>query len=154
VVTPKDPDLFACPILYMTGHGNVFFNAEETALLRRYLSGGGFLFADDNYGMDASFRREMRKLFPEHPLTELPFTHEICRCFYAFPDGIPKIHKHEGGAPHAFGIFHDGRMVVFYSFNTDLGDGWEDARVHNDPPEKREQAIRMGVNVIVYALTH
>ena len=149
-----DEDLFRYPFLYMTGHGRVSFSSAEAARLGRYLEAGGFLWADDNYGMDEYFRKEIRKVFPEAELAELPFSHEIYHSFYDFPSGLPKIHEHHGGSPRGYGVFHEGRLVVFYSFNTDIGDGMEDAEVHRDPPEKREQALRMGVNVVTYALTH
>ena len=147
-----DPDLWTYPYLYMTGHGNVRFTEEEVRLLRRYLTGGGFLHADDNYGLDESFRREMQRVFPEYELVEVPSDHAIYHSFYEFPEGLPKIHLHDGKPPQGYGIFHDGRLVVFYSYESDLGNGWEDAEVHNDPPEAREAAFRMGVNLFVYAL--
>jgi hypothetical protein len=151
-VTPLDPSLPDHPYLYMTGHGNVAFSPAERAALRAYLIGGGFLHADDNYGLDESFRREIREIFPDAELTELPVDHPIYHLFYDFPEGIPKIHEHDGKAPQGFGIFYGGRLVVFYSYETDLGDGWEDEGVHDDPPEIREQALRMGVNIFLYAL--
>jgi hypothetical protein len=149
-----DENLFAFPFVYMTGHGKIRFSDEEAARLRHYLVSGGFLWADDNYGMDEHFRREIRKVFPEAELTELPFDHEIYHIIYDFPEGLPKIHEHHGGPPHGYGIFYDGRLVVFYSYNTDIGDGLEDPEVHRDPPEKRQAAMRMAVNIAAYALTH
>ncbi len=146
--------VFDYPILFMTGHGNVRFTERELARLRRYLERGGFLHVDDNYGLDESWRRECARLFPEIPLVELPPDHEIYRIYYDFPDGLPKIHEHHGGPARGYAVFHQGRMVIFYSSNPDLGDGWEDAGVHDDPPDKREAALKMGVNVVVYALTH
>jgi hypothetical protein len=151
---PLDDDLFELPIILMTGHGNVRFTPEEAERLRWYLIHGGFLFADDNYGMDESFRREIRRVFPEAELVELPFDHEIYRAVYPMPQGLPKIHEHHGGAPRGYGIFHEGRMVVFYSYNTDILDGLEDPEVHGDPSEVREDAMEMAINVIVYAMTH
>jgi len=153
-VSLEDEALSLHPVLHMTGHGRVAFTDVEAARLREYLERGGFLWADDNYGMDRYLRAEMAKVFPEASFVELPFDHEIYHSFYRFPDGLPKIHEHDGGPPHGYGIFHGGRLVVFYSFNTDIGDGMEDTEVHNDPPEKHEAALRMGVNVVVYALTH
>lgn len=147
-----DPDLWTYPYLYMTGHGNVRFSAEEVQILRRYLSAGGFLHADDNYGLDESFRREMKRVFPEYELVEIPHDHAIYHTFYELPDGLPKVHLHDGKPSQGFGIFHEGRLVVFYSYESDLGNGWEDAERHNDPPEAREAAFRMGVNLFVYAL--
>ncbi len=147
-------DLYNYPYLYMTGHGNVRFTDEEVSRLREFLIGGGFLHADDNFGMDESFRREIGRVFPAKELVEIPFDHPIYQIFYRFPDGLPKIHKHHGGPPRGYGIFHGERMLVFYSYNTDLGDGWEDPDVHGNPPEKREEALRMGVNIFLYAVTH
>jgi len=151
-ITPLDPSLPDHPHLYMTGHGNVSFSAAERAALRAYLIGGGFLHADDNYGLNESFRREIREIFPDAELTEVPADHPIYHVFYDFPEGIPKIHEHDGNAPQGLGIFYGGRLVVFYSYETDLGDGWEDEGVHDDPPEVRELALRMGVNIFLYAL--
>jgi len=142
------------PILFMTGHGNVHFADAELARLRRYLERGGFLHVDDNYGLDESWRRECARLFPDSPLLELPADHEIYHIYYDFPAGLPKIHEHHGGPARGYAVFYEGRMVIFYSYNTDLGDGWEDADVHDDPPDKREAALKMGVNIVVYALTH
>jgi len=121
--------------------------------MREYLTNGGFLHADDNYGMDKAFRREMKRIFPDKELVELPFDHEIYNCFYQFPHGLPKIHEHDGKPAQGFGIFHEGRLVVFYTYETDLGNGWEDEEVHNNPPEKREAALKMGTNIIIYAMT-
>jgi len=149
-----DPKLFQYPYLYMTGHGKVRFSDEDVKILRNYFAGGGFLHADDNYGMDSTFRREIEKVFPDSPLIELPFDHDIYHSFYEFPNGLPKIHEHDAKPPKGFGMFYDNRLVVFYTYECDLGDGWEDPDVHNDPPEKREDAIKMGINIIVYSLTH
>ena len=151
-VTPLDPVLRDYPYLYMTGHGNVEFTPAERSALRDYLLAGGFLHADDNYGLDESFRAEMAEIFPDAELTEIPPGHPVFSTFYDFPDGLPKIHEHDGQAPQAFGIFLDGRMLVFYTFESDLGDGWEDEGVHEDTPELREDAIRMGVNIFLFAL--
>jgi hypothetical protein len=152
VVTLADADLWQLPYLYMTGHGNVRWNDAELATLRRYLQQGGFLHADDNYGMNESIRRELARLFPDRPLVEVPLDHAIYHLVYEFPRGIPKIHEHDGKPAQGFGIFLEGRLVVYYSYETDLGDGWEDPEVHKDPPEKREAALRMGVNLFVYAV--
>lgn len=149
-----DPKLFQYPYLYMTGHGKVRFSDEDIKILRKYFAAGGFLHADDNYGMDSTFRKEIEKVFPDSPLIELPFDHDIYHSFYKFPNGLPKIHEHDSESPQGFGIFYDDQLVVFYTYESDLGDGWEDPDVHNDPPEKREDAIRMGINIIVYSLTH
>ncbi|MEX0856315.1 MAG: DUF4159 domain-containing protein [Gemmatimonadota bacterium] len=153
VVTPLDPALRDYPFLYLTGHGNIAFTSEERRALRQYLESGGFLHADDNYGLDEAFRREMALLFPDRPLVEIPPDHPVFHVLYAFPEGLPKIHEHSGGAPQAFGIFHEGRLVVFYSYESDLGNGWEDPQVHDDPPELREAALRMGVNLFLYSVS-
>ena len=152
VVTATDPELWNYPLVFMTGHGNVKMSDEELRSMRRYLDQGGFLWADDNFGLDKSFRELMRRLYPETPLVELPFSHELFRSPNAFPNGAPKIHEHDGGPARAFGAFQDGRMVVFYSYDTDLGDGLEDAGVHPDAPEKRDLALRMGINIVLYAM--
>ncbi|MFV2006245.1 MAG: DUF4159 domain-containing protein [Longimicrobiales bacterium] len=150
---PLDPALRDYPFLYMTGHGNVRFTEDERAALREYLLSGGFLHADDNYGMDESFRREITAIFPDRELVELPAHHPVFHVVYDFPEGLPKIHEHDGGPPQAFGIFNGGRLMVFYSYESDLGDGWEDEGVHDDSSEIREAAIRMGVNLFVYVLS-
>jgi hypothetical protein len=152
VVTLNDDELWNVPYLYMTGHGNVHWSDRDLATLRRFLQQGGFLHADDNYGMDASIRRELGRLFPDNQLVEVPLDHPIYHLIYDFPKGIPKIHVHDGKPAQGFGIFLDGRLAVYYSYQTDLGDGWEDPEVHNDPPEKRESALRMGVNLFAYAV--
>jgi hypothetical protein len=152
VVTLRDDDLWNLPYLYMTGHGNVRWSEADLVTLRRYLRQGGFLHADDNYGMDASLRRELARLFPGEKLVEVPLSHPIYRLVYDFPKGIPKIHEHDKKPAQGFGIFLDRRLVVFYSYQTDLGDGWEDFEVHRDPPEKHEAALRMGVNLFAYAV--
>lgn len=151
-VAPLDPGLRDHPFLYMTGHGNVRFTAAERAALRGYLEGGGFLHADDNYGLDASFREEMARIFPDEELAAIPADHPVFHSVYDFPEGLPKIHEHDGNPPQALGIFLRGRLAVFYSYESDLGDGWEDPDVHDDDPEIREQALRMGVNLFVYVL--
>jgi hypothetical protein len=152
VVTLRDADLWQTPYLYMTGHGNLRWSDDELVILRRYLQQGGFLHADDNYGMDESLRRELKRLFPDLPLIEVPVDHPIYHLIYDFPQGLPKIHEHDGKPAQGFGIFIEGRLAVFYSYQTDLGDGWEDPEVHRDPPDKREAALRMGVNLFAYAV--
>jgi len=152
VVTLSDADLWTVPFIHMTGHGNVHWSDQDLATLRRYLWQGGFLHADDNYGMDESIRREFVRLFPDHPLVEVPLDHPIYHLIYDFPKGIPKIHVHDGKPAQGFGIFLNGRLAVFYSYQSDLGDGWEDFEVHHDPPEKHEAALRMGVNLFAYAV--
>jgi len=152
VVRPLDPALPDHPYLYMTGHGDVRFSARERAALREYLLGGGFLHADDNYGLDETFREEIAAIFPDRKLVEIPPGHPVFHLMYELPEGLPKVHEHDGARPQAFGIFEQGRLVVFYSYESDLGDGWEDPDVHDDPPAVREEALRMGVNLLLYAL--
>ena len=152
-VEPGSRDLHSFAFVHVTGHGRIRFTDAEARNLREYLLGGGFLHVDDNYGIDESFREAIRKVFPDRSLVELPFAHPISHCFFDFPGGLPKIHEHDGGPPHGYGIIHEGRVVLFYSLNTDLGDGWESAEVHNDPEEVRAQALRMGTNLLVYALS-
>ncbi|MCI0531122.1 MAG: DUF4159 domain-containing protein [candidate division Zixibacteria bacterium] len=152
VLDINDEKLFSYPFLYMTGHGNVNFSDKEASRLEKFLTGGGFLFANDSYGMDQAFRREMKKIFPSDELVELPFDHPVYHSFFDFPNGLPKIHKHDGKPAQGFGIIHQGRLVVFYAYESDIADGWEDPQVHNDPPEKREAALKMGVNILVQAL--
>jgi hypothetical protein len=152
VVTLSSPALWEVPYLYMTGHGNVRFSEADLVTLRRYLQQGGFLHADDNYGMDESLRRELARVFPDRPLVEVPLDHPIYNLVYQFPRGVPKIHEHDGKPAQGFGIFLDGRLAVFYTYQSDLGDGWEDPDVHKDTPEVREAALRMGVNLVAYAV--
>jgi hypothetical protein len=152
VVSLTDENLRAYPFIFMTGHGTVRLSDEELSSLRGYLEAGGFLYADDDYGMDKSFRIMARKLFPEKELQELPNSHPIYHIFYDLP-GLPKIHEHDGKRPQGFGITVNGRLALFYTYETDIGDGLEDPEVHGDPPEKREQAMEMAVNILMYALT-
>ena len=147
------PSLWDVPYLYMTGHGNVLFSVEEVMNLRRFLENGGFLHADDNYGMDESFRREIARVFPDQPLVEVPLEHPIYHIVYDLPQGVPKVHEHDGLPSQAFGIFLEDRLVVYYTFQADLGDGWEDPGVHDDPESVRENALQMGVNLFVYSVT-
>ncbi len=151
-VGPADPDLADHPYLYATGHGNMLFSDFEVSRLREHLHAGGFLHVDDNYGMDESFRREIARIFPDHALVEVPLDHPVYHIFYELPEGLPKIHEHDGEPARGYGIFLDGRLAVYYSNESDLGDGWEDAAVHNDLPEVREAAFQMGVNLFLYAL--
>jgi hypothetical protein len=149
-----DQELFSYPILFMTGHGKIFFSEEEAKRLRNYLIHGGFLLADDDYGMDNFFKAAMKKVFPDKDLVELPFYHPIYNSQFSFDNGLPKIHEHDGGPPQGYGIFNDGRMVVFYTYNTNISDGWADPEVHKDPQQVRLQALKMGTNIIVYVLTN
>lgn len=145
-------DIFNYPFIHMTGHGNVVFSSEEAQNLRNYLLGGGFLHIDDNYGMDKFIRTEIQKVFPNNQFVELPSNHAIFNQKYKF-NGLPKIHEHDGKRAQAFGIIHQGRLVCLYTYETDLGDGWEDEAVHNDPSDKRLEALKMGANIIQYAFT-
>ncbi len=149
----SDPDLYNYPFLYMTGHGNVNLTPEELKALRAHLLRGGFLYADDNYGMDLSFRKMLKQLFPERELVEVSFDNPIYHCIYDLK-GPPKIHKHDGKPPQGLGVFNGGRLMIFYTYESDIGDGLEDVDVHNDPEEKREMAVRMAVNILYYAITY
>ena len=150
-VSSTDVGIMQYPFLHMTGHGNVFFSEEAVNNLRNYLLSGGFLHIDDNYGMDKYLRPEIKKLFPDEELTELPANHPIFSAAFPFPQGLPKIHEHNGKRPQAFGIFKDGRLVLLYTVECDLGDGWENPEVHNDPEEVHIKALRMGANILKYA---
>ena len=153
IVELSSDQLFSYPYLYLTGHGNVQFTNTEARRLRRYLQGGGFLHIDDNYGLDKHIRREMNKVFPDREFVELPFDHPIYHTHYDFPNGLPKVHEHDGNPPQGFGILDEnGRVMVFYSHESDLGDGWEPPEVHNDPPEIRRAALQMGTNILTYAM--
>ncbi|MCB0464438.1 MAG: DUF4159 domain-containing protein [Aequorivita sp.] len=149
-VTPGSVDIFDYPFIHMTGHGNVYFSSEEAENLRNYLMSGGFLHIDDNYGIDQYIRKEIVKIFPNKELKELPANFPMFNYFYKFPQGMPKIHEHDGGRPQAFGIFVEDRLVLLYTFETDLGDGWENPEVHNDPQEVRLKALQMGANIVKY----
>ncbi len=153
VVTLDSEDLYSYPFMYLSGHGRIALSDTEAGELRKWLEAGGFLYADDNYGMDQSFRAMVRQVFPDEELTPLPSSHPIYHTYYDLP-GLPKIHRHDGEPAQGFGVFHQGRLVVFYSYSSDIGDGLEDPDVHGDPPEVREAAARMAVNIMVYALTH
>ena len=154
VVTPVDPEIWNYPLLFMTGHGNVKLSEDELRALRSYLDAGGFLWADDNFGMDKSFRELMRRLYPETELVELPFNHPLFRYPNAFPNGAPKIHEHDGGPARVFAIVRGGKVRVLYTFDCDIGNGIEDAGVHDDTPEKRAAAMRFAVNIADYVVSH
>jgi len=141
------------PYLYMTGHGNIRFTDEEIIELREYLMGGGFLHTDDNYGLNTSFRREMKRVFPDRDFIELPHDHAVFHSYFDMPNGLPKIHEHDGKPPQLFALYNEDRIMVIYSYESDLGDGWEDEEVHNDPSELRVAALQMSVNIIYFALT-
>ena len=149
-VTLTDDRLWDYPFVHATGHGNIRFSDVEIGRLREYLTRGGFLHVDDNYGLDSSFRREIARAFPNRPLVDVPLTHPIYNLVYDFPKGLPKIHEHDGGAPRGLGIFMGDRLVLFYSYESDLGDGWEDLEVHKDNPEARQRALQMGANILQY----
>ena len=148
------PQLFNYPYVHITGHGNIIFSDDEAENLRNYLIGGGFLHIDDNYGLDKFIRPAMKKVFPELEFIELPFSHPIYNQKFDFPNGVPKIHEHDGKPAQGFGLLYKGRLIVFYTYETDLGDGWEDQEVHNNPEAKRQEALRMGANIIQYAFTN
>jgi hypothetical protein len=146
--------LFTYPFLFMTGHGNVVFSDAEARRLRTYLENGGFLYADDDYGMDKAFRHEIKKIFPDQQLVELPFSHGLFHAHSSFQNGVPKIHEHDGNPPQAFGLFHKGRLVVLYTYESNPSDGWDDLEVHNTSPQKHDEALRFGTNIVVWALTN
>ena len=150
VVEANSIELFSYPFVHLTGHGNVVFTSQEITNLRNYMLAGGFLHIDDNYGLDQYIRKEITKIFPDKSLIELPANHEIFQKPYSFPGGLPKIHQHDNKPAKAFAIIHDGRIVLLYTHETDLGDGWEDNEVHNNPEELRQKALRMGANIINY----
>ena len=147
-------DIFNYPLLFLTGHGNMKLTDREVKNLRAYLDGGGFLYVDDDYGLDKFIRKEMKKVFPDESFVELPFSHQLYHCHYQFPNGVPKTHEHDDKKPAGYGILRDNRLCVFYTFESNPADGWADASVHHDTPEKREQALKFGTNIIVYALTN
>ncbi len=153
IVEVGSPDLFLYPFVYMTGHGNVVFTQSQADNLRSYLTAGGFLHIDDNYGLDPFIRVEMKKVFPELDFVEIPFDHPIYNLKFKFEEGLPKIHQHDGKPPQGFGIIHEGKLVCFYSYESDLGNGWEDRAIYNDPEELRQEALKMGANIIAYVFT-
>jgi hypothetical protein len=145
---------FTYPFLFLTGHGNITFTDPEVKRLRTYLENGGFLYADDDYGMDKSFRREIQKIFPGEELRELPYSYGLYHCHFDFPGGPPKTHEHDAKSPQGFGLFRNGRLVIYYTFESNPSDAWNDPEVHGDSPEKRQEALRFGTNIVVWALTH
>jgi len=153
VVEVGDPEIFLYPFVYMTGHGNVVFSDSQAENLRNYLIAGGFLHIDDNYGLDQFIRLEMKKIFPELEFVEIPFNHPIYHQKFDFDDGLPKIHEHDGKPSQGFGLIYEGRLVCFYSYESDLGNGWEDQIIYNDPEEIRIEALKMGANIISYVFT-
>lgn len=147
-------NLFVYPLIFLTGHGNINLTDKEASNLRAYLENGGFLYIDDDYGLDEYIVREMKKVMPSQKFIELPFNHGIYNSHFKFPNGLPKIHEHDDKAPQGFGLLHNGRLCVFYTIETNPSDGWADPEVHKDPPEKREASLRIGTNIVVYALTN
>lgn len=153
-VLPTDETIYNYPILFVTGHGNIFFTDDDVTTLRNYLTSGGFLHISDNYGLDKYIRRELTKLFPELTLQELPITHPIYHQTFSFPKGLPKIHEHNKKKPQGFGLFYKGKLIVFYDYESDLNDGWEDSEIHNNSKETRLKALKMGANIIEYAFKY
>ncbi|MEE9431773.1 MAG: DUF4159 domain-containing protein [Melioribacteraceae bacterium] len=147
-------EIFNYPFLFLIGHGNISFSKSDVKSLREYFENGGFMYVDDDYGLDNAFRREIKKVFPNEDLVELPFSHNIYHSFYNFENGPPKIHEHDNNAPQGFGIFIDKRLVLYYTYESNPSDGWADASIHNDPATKREEALKFGANIIIYALTN
>ncbi len=147
-------NIFQYPFLFVTGHGNIVFTNSQVERLRKYLENGGFLYVDDDYGLDKAFRREMKKVFPDKDLVELPFSYGIYNCFYNFPQGPPKIHEHDKNPPQGFGIFINERLAVYYTFESNPSDGWADPDVHNDPKIKREESLKFGTNIVIWALSN
>ena len=153
VVEAGSPEIFSYPYVYLTGHGNVVFTDQEAKNLRKYLLSGGFLHIDDNYGLDKFIRPEMKKVFPDLEFVEIPHNHPLYQQKFNFPEGLPKIHEHDGKPPQGLGLFYEGRLLCFYSYESDLGNGWEDPSIHNDPEEVRQKALKMGANILAYAFT-
>jgi hypothetical protein len=154
ILSLSDTEIYSYPFLFITGHGKINLSKSEIKNLRDYLWNGGFIYVDDDYGMDEHFREELKKAFPKHKLVQLPANHEIYNIFYKFPQGLPKIHEHYKGAPKGFGLFLKGKMAMFYTFNSNISDGWAGPSVYRDPEELREKALNMGINIYIYAMTH
>lgn len=146
--------LFTYPFLFLTGHGNVVFSEVEVQRLRTYLTNGGFLYVDDDYGLDKSFRREIKRVFPEQQLVELPFSYGLYHCHFSFPNGVPKTHEHDAKPAQGFGVFYKNRLVVYYTYESNPSDGWADPEIHKDPQAVRQESLRFGTNIVVWALTH
>jgi hypothetical protein len=153
-VEASSDKFFTYPFIFLTGHGNMTFSDVERQRLRTYAENGGFIYVDDDYGMDKAFRRELKKIFPEQDLVELPYAYGLYHAQFAFPNGPPKTHEHDGKPPQGFGLFHNGRLVLYYTYESNPSDAWNDSEVHGDSPEKREEALRFGTNIVVWALTH
>ncbi len=154
ILSLSDPEIYSYPFLFITGHGKIEFSKSESQNLKNYLWNGGFIYVDDDYGMDKHFREELSKAFPKHELVQIPADHEIYRVFYELPLGLPKIHEHYKGAPKGYGLFLNGKLVLFYTYNSNISDGWASPSVYKDPEALREKALKMGINIYVYAMTH
>ena len=154
ILSLSDPEIYSYPFLFITGHGKIEFSKSELQNLKNYLWNGGFIYVDDDYGMDKHFRGELRKAFPKHALIQIPIDHEIYNVFYELPEGLPKIHEHYKGAPKGYGLFLNGRLALFYTYNSNISDGWASPSVYKDPETLREKALKMGINIYIYAMTH
>lgn len=154
ILSLNDPEIYSYPFLFITGHGKIEFSKTELQNLRNYLWNGGFIYVDDDYGMDEHFREELSKAFPKHKLIQLPTDHEIYTIFYELPEGLPKIHEHYKGAPKGYGLFLKGKLALFYTYNSNISDGWASPSVYRDPEELREKALKMGINIYIYAMTY
>ena len=154
ILSLNDPDIYSYPFLFVTGHGNINLSKSELQHLRNYLWNGGFIYVDDDYGMDEHFREQLNNAFPKHTLIQLPISHEIYNIFFKFPEGLPKIHEHYKGAPKGYGLFLKGKLALFYTYKSNISDGWAAPSVYCDPEELREEALNMGINIYIYAITH
>jgi hypothetical protein len=154
VLSLSDPEIYSYPFLFITGHGKIEFSKAELQNLKSYLWNGGFIYVDDDYGMDKYFREEINKAFPKHELVQIPTDHEIYSVFYKLPEGLPKIHEHYKGAPKGYGLFLKGRLALFYTYNSNISDGWASPSVYKDPEALREKALKMGINIYIYAMTY
>ncbi len=154
ILSLSDLEIYSYPFLFITGHGKIEFSKSELQNLKNYLWNGGFIYVDDDYGMDKHFREELSKAFPKHELVQIPTDHEIYKVFYELPEGLPKIHEHYKGAPKGYGLFLNGRLALFYTYNSNISDGWASPSVYKDPEVLREKALKMGINIYVYAMTH
>ena len=154
ILSLNEPEIYSFPFLFVTGHGNINLSKSELQHLRNYLWNGGFIYVDDDYGMDEHFRKQLNNAFPKHKLVRLPINHEIYNIFFKFPEGLPKIHEHYKGAPKGYGLFLKGRLALFYTYNSNISDGWAAPSVYRDPEALREKALNMGINIYIYAMTH
>lgn len=154
ILSLNDSEIYSYPFLFITGHGQINLSKSELENLRNYLWNGGFIYVDDDYGMDEHFREQLNNAFPKHKLVQLPVNHEIYNIFFKLPEGLPKIHEHYKGSPKGYGLFLKGRLALFYTFNSNISDGWAAPSVYRDPAELREKALNMGINIYIYAMTH